>query len=140
MIIECFKKEDIGKATMACIEYAREMGEPYKEEHIREMFAKHIGTLPILVAKKDAEIVGMSAFMCVPHLYNPDIIVARELIWHSSPKLSKTLRAKIQLRLLSMMMELCKKEGVPLHVSAENGKMLEKVGFKGKSIIYVKEF
>lgn len=140
--IEPLKQEDVEKCVSACIEYAREMGEPYQKEYIRKMLSRYSdGSLPVLVAKNESgEVMGMSAFVCVPHLYNPDIIQARELIWHTSPKMGKFSRVKLQKRLLKIMMATCEQENISLYVSADKlGEMLIAEGFKEKNVLYVKE-
>jgi len=143
MIIEPLKSEDVEKVAVACVEYAREIGESYDEDYILSMLSRYSdGCLPILVAKdKAGEVIGVSAFVCIPHLYNPAIMQARECIWHTSPKLNKVLRARIQLRLLSLMVETCAKMGISLHIGVNEGyeKILERAGFTKKNIMYVRE-
>lgn len=145
MIIEPLKNEDVEKVAVACIEYAQEIGEPYNEDYIKATLTKiSDGKLPVLVAKNEAgEVMGVSAFVCVPHLYNPDIMQARECIWHTSPKLSRFARARLQKDLLEIMMMTCQKQGISLFVSIpENSSMADLLasrGFKVKNILYEKE-
>jgi len=86
--------------------------------------------------------MGVSAFVCIPHLYNNNIMEARECIWHTSPKLCNFARARLQKDLLEIMMMTCQKQGISLYVSVpENSSMadlLESRGFKVKNILYAK--
>lgn len=139
--IEPLKTEDVEKCVAACIEYAQEIGEPYQEDHIRKMLVKYSdGSLPVLVAKNESgEVMGMSAFVCCPHLYNPDIMQARELIWHTSPKMGKFSRVKLQKRLLKIMMATCKDISLYVGANTSMGEVLLSEGFKIKNVLYVKE-
>jgi hypothetical protein len=143
-MIEPLKAEDVEKATLACIEYAQEINEPYDEDYIRGSLLRLSDKIPILVAKNDeGEIIGMSAFVCVPHLYDPNVMLARECIWHTSPKLNNFARARLQRKLLDQMMMVCRKKGISLYINVRHdssmGDMLEIQGFKKKTIQYVKE-
>lgn len=145
MIIEPLKSEDVEKVTKACIEYAQEIGEPYDENYILDTLDQiSDGKLPVLVAKDEAgEVMGVSAFVCVPHVYNPNVMQAREGIWHTSPKLCNFARARLQKDLLEIMMLTCQKQGISLFVSvppnSSMADLLESRGFKVQNIVYVKE-
>lgn len=144
MRLEVLQPDDIERAVQACVEYASEIQEPYDMEYIRRTFHEVVGRYPITVAKDEhGNIIGMAAFVCVPHLYNPHLIQAKECIWHSSPKLGLKERVKVQYALLKIMTETCARKNIPfwisLPVSSAWIKRLEKDGFKSKYVLLVKE-
>ncbi|PKN37681.1 MAG: hypothetical protein CVU62_08120 [Deltaproteobacteria bacterium HGW-Deltaproteobacteria-2] len=140
------KAADIEKATKLICEFALETNEPYDKKHIRNLLTKYAdGKLPILLAKNKAgDVLGISGFICVPHLYNPNVMQAAEFIWYASDKLSRFDRASLMKRLLDIMIATCQKQKISLYVNTPTysylNDMLVFEGFRPKTISYVKEF
>ena len=100
--------------------------------------------MPIYIAVDDAKnILGVAAMLVVPNILNPDLLEAREFIWHTSTKLSSYQRAKLMLQLLDVMEDRTGNIGVDLHVSVPPTKsltdMLERRGYKMKEFHYARE-
>lgn len=142
---EILKSEDIEKAIKLVCEMAQEMGEPYDRKHIKNLLEKCAdGKLPVLIAKNKAgDILGISAFICIPHPFNPDIMIAREFLLHVSQKLGNFDRASLMKRLLDIMIATCQQQKIFLCVDAPAYSYLNDMlifeGFKIKNVLYVKE-